>query len=263
MRRALTRGLHRAARRAARAADPRIREVVLALAGRSPDGPRLLPGPPAGPVLVVSAHPDDETIGAGGTLARHAARGDAVRLLVATSGEATTGGSGDVAAAREAECRAACTALGMAPPVFVRLPDGRLAEHVEDLAAALRGDAADWGAVYVPSLFDPHPDHRAVNAAVARAGLGADVYGFEVWAPGPVDVLVDVSAAYARKEAALRCYATALESVDYVRTAGGLAAYRSGGGGLGGRGRAEGFLLLDASEHAAVVARLASDAGYR
>jgi N-acetylglucosamine malate deacetylase 1 len=96
----MRRRVHGLARRAVRGVPPAVREVGLALAARATDGPALLPGPPPGPVLVVAPHPDDETIGPGGALARHADRGDDVTVVVATSGERTTGGAGDVAAAR-------------------------------------------------------------------------------------------------------------------------------------------------------------------
>jgi LmbE family N-acetylglucosaminyl deacetylase len=235
--------------------SPPAREIALALAARASDGPTLLPGAPPGPVLVVAPHPDDETIGAGGALVRHALAGDAVTILVATSGERTSGGgrrAHAVAAAREAECRAACADLGVGEPVFLRLPDGGLWDRLPDLTAAVAEYGRDAHVVYLPCLLDPHRDHRATNAAVAAAGLVADTYGYEVWSPGPIDVLLDVAQVYERKEQALRRYATALESVDYVRAARGLATYRSVVGGLGGSGFAEGFLRLSASEHAAI-----------
>lgn len=258
----LRRLAHRAARGAARSLSPDLRELALALAARASAGPALLPGPPPGPVLVVAPHPDDETIGCGGALARHADRGDRVTVIVATSGEATAGGDGDVAQAREAECRAACAELGMGEPVFLRLPDGRLGDHVDALAAVLRTQGMDAAALYLPTLLDPHPDHRAANAAAAAAGLGAVTFGYEVWAAAPVDVLLDVTAAWPRKAAALAHYATALETVDYARVCAGLAAYRSASGGLGGRGMAEGFLRLDAAAHRALTASLrAGEAG--
>jgi LmbE family N-acetylglucosaminyl deacetylase len=250
------RRVHAAARRVARGVPPAVREVGMALAARTVDGPALLPGPPPGPVLVLAPHPDDETIGVGGTLARHADRGDDITILVATSGEATGGGRGDVGAAREAECLAACERLGVTrPPIFLRLPDGDLASGVEVLAERLRHHGADAEVIYAPSVLDPHPDHRAANVGVARAALRGDIYGYEVWSPAPVDVLLDVDAVYDRKEAALRCYTTALETVDYVRTAAGLAAYRSAAGGLGGTGHAEGFVRLRSEEHAALTHR--------
>jgi N-acetylglucosamine malate deacetylase 1 len=250
------RRVHSVARRVVRGVPPAVREVGMALAARAADGPALLPGPPPGPVLVLAPHPDDETIGAGGALARHIDRGDDVLVVVATSGESTSGGTGDVAATREAECIAACAALGVPhPPIFLRLPDGDLAAHVDVLSDRLRHHGADAQVIYAPSVLDPHRDHRAANVGVARSGLAADVYGYEIWSPSPVDVLLDVGEVYARKEAALRCYTTALETVDYVRTCAGLAAYRSAAGGLGGAGHAEGFVRLAAEEHAALTHR--------
>jgi N-acetylglucosamine malate deacetylase 1 len=254
----MRRQLHDLARRAARTIPPTVREVGLALAARAIDGPALLPGPPPGPVLVVAPHPDDESIGAGGAIARHVDQGDEVLVVVATSGERTRGGTGveDVAAAREAECVAACEALGLLhPPVFLRLPDGALGDHVEVLAERLRHHGATANVVYAPSVLDPHRDHRAANVGLARAGLAAEVLGYEVWSPAPVDVLLDIDAVIDRKLRALSRYATALETIDYVRTASGLAAYRSAAGGLGGAGHAEGFVRLPAGEHAALVQR--------
>jgi LmbE family N-acetylglucosaminyl deacetylase len=212
---------------------PAVREVALALAARAGTGPAVLPGVPPGPVLVVAAHPDDETIGCGGALARHAAAGDTVTVVVATSGEATGGGGRDVAAARERECRAACAALGLGAPVFLRLPDGGLAARTGDLAAALRRLGGAAAVAYVPNLLDPHPDHRAANLALADAGLDAEVLGTEVWSAVPVDAVLDVTGVWERKDRALRCYPVALESVDYVAAAAGLAAHRGITAGLG------------------------------
>ncbi|HWB70611.1 MAG TPA: PIG-L deacetylase family protein [Egibacteraceae bacterium] len=229
--------------------------MALALAARAVDGPALLPGPPPGPVLVVAPHPDDETIGAGGALARHADQGDRVTVVVATGGERSAAGAGSVAATRQRECRAACATLGLSEPVLLDLPDGALSAHAGRLAAVLADLGARAATVYAPSVLDPHRDHRAANVALAAAGLGADVYGYEVWSPAPVDVLLDVGAVYERKERALRRYETALASVDYVRAARGLAAYRSVAGGLAGGGLAEGFVRLGAREHADLVRR--------
>lgn len=216
-------------------------ESVRALASRTTPGATLLPGPPPGPVLVVAPHPDDEVIGPGGTVARHVLAGDHVRVLLATSGEGTAGGGGQPGVVREGESRAACRLLGVADVIAARLPDTRLADCVDDLATLIARHGADVATVYVPNALDPHPDHRAAHDAVLAAGLNAAVYGYEVWSPAPADVLMDVTAVWERKEEALRCFATALETVDYVRAARGLAAYRSAVGAMGGRGYAEAF----------------------
>lgn len=235
---------------------PERRELALSLASRRDPGPTMLPGPPDGPALVVAPHPDDEVIGPGGTVARHLDRGDEVRVLLVTSGGATAGAGRQVTAVRESETRRALSHLGDDVEVHLgRLPDGGLPDRVEEVAALIGRWAQGCSTVYVPSLLDHHPDHQAVAVAAGRAGLASDtgLFGYEVWAPGPVDVLVDVTGVFARKQAALREYRTALETVDYVRSSSGLAAYRSAMGGLGGRGFAEGFTVLLAGEYAELV----------
>lgn len=257
-------GLLRRARRAAFATvrggltglPPDTRELALALATRVQGGPVLLPGPPAGPVLVVAPHPDDEVIGPGGTLARHHDVGDRVRVLILTSGGATAGGGTDVTAVREEESRRALRQIGLPdPPIFAGLIDGGLPGALDDIVELVGRHGRGAAAVYVPSLLDPHPDHHAAAVAVGRSDLSDDVLvlGYEVWAAGPVTALVDVTEVFARKQAALAEYHVALEAVDYVRSASGLAAYRSAAGMLGGRGFAEGFVALPLGAYRALV----------
>ena len=260
----IPRSLRRVAVRAARQGIDRLpvttRELALALATRSDHGPTMLPGPPDGPVLVVAPHPDDEAIGPGATIARHVDAGHDVTVLVVTSGGATAGGGDDVLAVREDESRRALAHLGVGPEriVFGRLTDGNLPAERQAVVDLISRHAAGVATVYVPSLLDPHPDHHAVALAAGLADLSpdTDVHGYEVWAAGPVDVLVDVTDVFARKQAALGEYDVALETVDYVRSSSGLAAYRSATGGLGGRGFAEGFVAMPATEYADIVDRL-------
>ena len=234
------------------------RELALSLATRGDHGPTTLPGPPEGPVLVLAPHPDDEAIGPGGAIARHADAGHDVTVLLVTSGGATAGGGADVTAVREEESRRAMRHLGDSVRVVVAgLTDGGLPAEIDDVVAAIEDHCAGVATLYLPSLLDPHPDHHAVAraAGLARLDPSTEVYGYEVWAAGPVNVLLDVTDVFARKQAALAEYRVALETVDYVRSASGLAAYRSASGGMGGRGFAEGFTRMTAADyHAAVTA---------
>ncbi len=256
--RTVRRRLRRLARGAVTALPPSTRELALALATRSGGAPRVLPGPPDGPVLVLAPHPDDEVIGPGGTLARHLDAGDDVRVVVLTSGGATSGGGADVTMVREEESRRALTHLGTVAVRFTGLTDGGLGAQHDKLVAAIETAATGVRTVYVPSLLDPHPDHRAAAVALAATALPDDVLvlGYEVWAAGPVDVLVDVTGVFARKQAALAEYVVALQTVDYVRSSSGLAAYRSASGSMGGRGFAEGFTAMTLAEHRTLVAGL-------
>ncbi len=259
--RALRQVAVRVARRRLDALPTAARELALAMVDTGP-GPTLLPGPPEGPVLVVAPHPDDEVIGPGGAVARHLDEGHEVRVLLVTSGGATAGGGGDVTARREEETRRALRHLGDVDALaFARLPDGGLPGVVDRVAEVIAAHAGGVRTLYCPSLLDPHPDHHATALAVAAADLPEDVvvHGYEVWAAGPVDVLLDVTEVFARKQAALREYRIALETVDYVRSASGLAAYRSASGGMGGRGFAEGFTTADVAAWRRLVEALESD----
>jgi LmbE family N-acetylglucosaminyl deacetylase len=126
--------------------------------------------------MVLAPHADDETIGCGATIARKAASATRVLVVIAADGE------NDV---RRAECREACRRLGLANNAvrFLGLPDSALAEHLDELEAAVREllDEERPAELYVPSRFDAHPDHRALATVVDRLP-GHDLHGTTVLA---------------------------------------------------------------------------------
>ena len=78
-------------------------------------------------VLVIAAHPDDEVLGMGGTIALHATvRQDAVRIVCVTDGSSTQyPGDAEKRAQKEEEARAAAAELGVTDYVHLDLPDMR------------------------------------------------------------------------------------------------------------------------------------------
>lgn len=148
-------------------------------------------GAPAGPatLLVAGAHPDDETIGLG-RLAHHwSARVGPALAMVATAGEACVDHVGPrppgLAQRRVAEWHVALDRLGFTERWVLDLPDGLVADHETELAAALTEAATQYrpAALAAPWRHDPHPDHRAVGraaAAVAEA-LAIPLVEFPVW----------------------------------------------------------------------------------
>jgi LmbE family N-acetylglucosaminyl deacetylase len=174
-------------------------------------------------LLVVVAHPDDETLALGGTLAELAAAGVHVRVVSLTSGEAALDHVGerveDLAGRRREELRRAGTALGLAGCTALDLPDSRLADHPARVEAAVRAAVDEHRPDRVATLWhaDPHPDHRAVSRA-ALAVCGQDLVAeFLLWTvhwTDPRDVPDDV-VPVTRGEAARQARETA------------LAAYRS------------------------------------
>lgn len=150
-------------------------------------------GPPLGRVVVLAAHPDDETLGAGGLIHLAHRRGLEVSVLVATAGEGSHPGSpthtpARLAVRRAAELRDASALLapGAAPPRLLELPDGGVADHHETLVARvveIVGDGRDTLLV-ATWRHDGHPDHEAVGraAATVAARTGARLLEHPVWA---------------------------------------------------------------------------------
>lgn len=141
-------------------------------------------------VLAVVAHPDDETLAMGATLAELARSGVVVELVVLTAGEAALdhlGRSVDgLAARRLAELRVACRELGVHLEEIGTWPDGQLSAagaEVEDRLGEV-AERLEPRAVITLWADDPHPDHRAAALAaqaVARA-TGVPVVSMPLWA---------------------------------------------------------------------------------
>ncbi len=127
-------------------------------------------------LLAVLAHPDDESFAIGGTLARYAASGVQVALLIATRGEAARSG-GDptrVAAVREQELRHAVRVLGVNILRILGYQDGRLAGTdrpmlVSRLVATLREVRPHVVITFGPDGISGHPDHVRIGEAAAEA----------------------------------------------------------------------------------------------
>lgn len=208
--------------------------------------------PPFRRVLVLAPHPDDETLGCGGTIARLADAGRQVVVAVATDGEATKGSAisdAATAALRREEVTTAVRILGAEGPRFLSLPDGGLAGRVDDLAAAVAALVEELRpeAIFLPWFLDGHPDHRALSDAVLAAEPGdLALWGYETHTALVPNRLVDISMVLERKRRAIEAHATAGQAFE-LDTALGLNRWRSIHG-LMGRGHAEAFLALSVAE---------------
>jgi LmbE family N-acetylglucosaminyl deacetylase len=141
-----------------------------------------------GPVLAVFAHPDDAEICAGGTLAKWAAGGREVHLLVLTNGDR---GSSDpwvdrveLAATRRAETEAAARILGLTSVQVLDVHDGELENTTETREAVIRRIrvvraetvlSCDPSAWFFEDRYYNHSDHRrageiALDAVFPGAG---------------------------------------------------------------------------------------------
>ena len=135
-----------------------------------------------GRLLVVAAHPEDADSAIAGSVSRWVAAGSAVHLVCCTSGDASADDASadplEVAAAREAEQRAAAAIVGYEDVSFMHRPEGALANDLalrEQLVRLIRTFRPDTVAAPDPRLivdergFVQHVDHRAAGAAAVDA----------------------------------------------------------------------------------------------
>ncbi len=209
--------------------------------------------PPADSVLLILAHPDDESFMLASTAARLTDAGRRVGLVCATRGQAGSAGEpplvprDELPALRERELREACAILGIEVVALLDHEDKRLGEADPDAMreALVRHVRRERPAVVV--TFDAkgvsgHPDHQAIGRFALDAVVAAADARYEpelgtahrvrrvVW-PAPlmpgdavtrdqfaahwgVDYLIDGGAYRARKVAALRAHRTQHQSVD-------------------------------------------------
>lgn len=224
-------------------------------------------------VLVVAAHPDDEVLGCGGTIAGHAAQGHEVHVHILAEGatsrwaERETADVSAVEALRDQAVRAG-EILGAVDVVLHAMPDNRLdtvplLEVVKVVEAAVQRVKPE--VVYTHHGGDLNIDHVIVHRAVLTATrpLGtasvSDVLAFEVpssteWsfqrfgAFSP-NVFVDISDTLELKLRAIACYESEGRAFPHPRSAEALAAIAKRWGSVAGCASAEAFELIRSIRH--------------
>lgn len=203
-------------------------------------------------VLVVAPHPDDEVLGAGGTIALHRRHGDPVTVAVVSDGRRSRAGGltpPEMARRRRLEAQAAAAALDVSDLVLLDLPEGdwHPAEARPVLAALLeRSDL-----VYAPACVDYHPEHLQVaqlmgelvrsDHTVRTVELGVPL------TPLLTTVVADIAPVRRRKAAAIACHRSqAATLAALTRT----ARYQAR---LAGLAAAEGFWELSGALYREVV----------
>jgi LmbE family N-acetylglucosaminyl deacetylase len=187
--------------------------------------------------LVLAPHPDDESLGCGGTLRLHALRGDRVVAVFLTSGELGLKLMPREKARqiREREARAAARILGLAEVIFLRQQDWLMSADVEGAGKALRPilQREAPGVIYIPHRDEWHPDHKAawpvVRAALKRSKIRRPILrGYEVWTPlAAYDHVENISPVMRCKLQAIRAHKSQAErEFDYVQAVTGLNQYR-------------------------------------
>ena len=215
-------------------------------------------------IAVIAAHPDDEILGCGATMARHAAAGDRVRILIAAEGATSRQGAKaqETEALREAG-RKAARIVGAASIEWLGLPDNRMdsvdlldiVHRVEQFLAQRPSDV-----VYTHHAGDINVDHvltqRAVMTALRplpgakfRTVLQFEVPSSTEWgasaggSPFVPQWFEDVSDFLPAKLAALDAYASEMRPAPHPRSREGVTALARMRGATAGFAAAEAYML--------------------
>ena len=146
--------------------------------------------PPDRPMLVISPHPDDETLGAGGLIGLQAARGIPLHVVAVTDGENAYRDGVDIADRRSQEQTSALGRLGVTPSNLTRLKltDSGITADEELLVELLMPLVSKTSHIVAPWTDDYHPDHEACGRAAVevarRSGAVLTFYFFWTWHRG-------------------------------------------------------------------------------
>lgn len=220
-------------------------------------------------ILILAAHPDDEVLGCGGTIAKHTENGDRVHIVILAEGitSRTSSTSDDVknACANLHSCaHDAASILGIDSLELLGLPDNRLDTLCQlDLVQLIeeRISAISPHTVYVHHSGDVNIDHRRIHEACITAcrplvsNSVKQLLGFEVassteWqTPGSQpffnpNYFVDITNQWPKKLQALRCYASEMREFPHSRSYEALECLAKWRGAQSGLRYAESFVLL-------------------
>lgn len=183
-------------------------------------------------MVVIAAHPDDELLGCGGTVALHTCAGDAVTSVIVCEGESLRYGTAGVG--QDEHIRRAAATLGVRDVRPLRFPDQHLDTiTLTDLIAPLERVIAEVqpAIVYCQHGGDINRDHQIVFQAALVATRPTiccieAVYAFDTASSTEwgfprgftADTWVDISATLERKLDAMACYTSEVRPYPHPRS---------------------------------------------
>jgi len=175
-------------------------------------------------ILVFAAHPDDDILGTGGTIAKYNKEGHNCYAIICSNGESLLGThifKKTVAIeTRISEATRAGEIIGFKKTMFLGLKDTKLSEEMNDkdvydrIKTIIKTFKPDR--IFTHSVDDAHPDHNAVAKTTLeickQINYQKPIYSFEIW--NPVDIkkrslpkmYVDISSTFRQKLKAFRAH---------------------------------------------------------
>jgi len=215
-------------------------------------------------ILVVAAHPDDEVLGCGGTMARHASNGDKVHVLFMSAGVGSRENiKNDEVNERRICAKQASKILGSQSPQFLNFPDNRMdsvdlldiVQPLEKLIEKIKPEV-----VYTHHIGDLNIDHQITHKAVVTAcrpqpGFCVkEIFAFEVlsstewqtseYLPFIPNVYFDISNQIEKKCKALKFYDNEMRQSPHSRSIDNTIRLNALRGNSVGVDYAEAFILI-------------------
>ena len=216
-----------------------------------------------GRTLVIAPHPDDEVLGAGGTMAKLSESGQEVFVVVVTSGKPPAYSADSVAGVR-AEAKSAHDLLGVKETIWLGQPAAELPEVRNVILNGAIGDVVLRIApqtIFVPFPGDIHVDHQLVFQSVMvasrphQATYPKTIMAYEtlsetnwnapyITPPFVPNVYLDISKYLERKIAAMQKFSSQLRSAPHERSVESLRSLAVTRGATVHREAAESFVLI-------------------
>ena len=185
-------------------------------------------------ILVLAPHPDDETLGCGGTIALYAGMGKEVCVAVISKGEAVNVQADDVVDLRRKETQRAAEILKIKQVVFMDFPDTGLDTWYDEVKHGIMDVIQTFkpDIVFSPSPMDVHNDHVVVSKitmSLLKEFSSFKVAFYEIYCPIRYNCIVDIADVIEIKKKAVMCYHYSLleKPEDMLFAIEGLNAYRS------------------------------------
>jgi LmbE family N-acetylglucosaminyl deacetylase len=198
-------------------------------------------------VLVLAPHPDDEIFGVGGTIKKLAGQGAFVAVVYFCDGAGgVPEGTNEnnelkrtdpaLVQIRKKEAEAAAKLLGISKQIFYSYPDGKLNSSqsaVNGVVDLLKN--SEWDIIFLPSLWDNHPDHRSVGEIFYNSlkqkkvefSKKFEIWFYEIWTPLLPNRIVLINKELELKKQAIATQQSQLKTRGYNQAILALNQYRS------------------------------------
>lgn len=216
-------------------------------------------------ILIIAAHPDDETFGMGGTIAKRTFNGDIVHVLIITDGSSSQYENyKEMIKKKKDEAKKAMNILGVKKIEFKTLPDMKLdtISHIE-INNIIEQKIEEYkpSIVYTHHWGDVNKDHRLVFQSTMVAVRPTphqsvkEIYTYEIpssteWNPPEINnifkpnIFIDITDFFEQKIKAVNCYQTELRKYPHPRSPKSVKIYNQRSGITIGKKLAERFYLV-------------------